>query len=721
MSIASRPIRTTAKGLVTERHGLVFDPDATVDEQNCEVLVSQIRRRRKGVAYEDSYELSSFTQTVGEVSRSADWNNVGGAASLEFLVVQVGDTLYFYDKSTTPISSGIKSFSVDLTTFTATNSVVIATTPFQGATLNGVFVVAHPGCELFYIEYDIDADTISTTEINPTIRDFEWQGDNIEDYFTGIATASASVERKYDTKNAGWIDDGLNGITNPPLSTFITARGGYPQLTHPWYSGKDANGDFDSDEFLKIFAGTTLTGNGHYVLDFFAKNREQYETGAGIELESARFSAVAAFSGRFWYSGLQSQKNGGKVLFTRVIQNDQDYNRCYQANDPTAEDISDLLDNDGGEINIPEAYGIQKLFPIGSSLMVFATNGVWRISGVDDVFRATEYSISKVSGFGIATPGSFVDAGGIPFWWSTEGIHSVDTNNTTSLAEVNITRDTIQTFWDQIDDEKKLQVSGAYDRRNRKIYWGYPSNDETVDYKLNKFLILDLVNQAWFPWTIEDQETDTNYIIGFSYFPAYGAVAQTVNVTENGVQVTEEGVDVTVTSGVEITSADSQIKLVCRDGDTGKITIGLFGDADFVDWGEVNYSSYFTLGYDDFDTLALEKTGVYVVTFLELTEDGWTEVSEGSYTPTSPSGCTMEYFWNFRNTSPSTQNVYRLRNLPVPDQEEIGTFSYPTSVVINKTHIKGIGRVLQLKFSSENGKEFRFMGYEVIFDRHEQI
>jgi hypothetical protein len=38
------------------------------------------------------------------------------------------------------------------------------------------------------------------------------------------------------------------------------------------------------------------------------------------------------------------------------------------------------------------------LFEMGQTLLVFAENGVWQIQGVDGVFKAGEFSVSRVSG-----------------------------------------------------------------------------------------------------------------------------------------------------------------------------------------------------------------------------------------------------------------------------------------------------------------------------------
>jgi hypothetical protein len=192
----------------------------------------------------------------------------------------------------------------------------------------------------------------------------------------------------------------------------------------------------------------------------------------------------------YFYAGLQSSKNSGSILFSPLIDNLGDLGLCYQINDPTSEDISDLLDTDGGRIVIPDAVNIKYLYAYGANLYIFADNGVWSINGVDNVFRATEYSIQSISSVGILSAETFVEAEGIPFWWSRFGIHALTFDQVSGLAkEENISVGTIQTFWDDISQDSKSRVTALYDRINKEIYWTYPEDGETNVNKFNKFLI----------------------------------------------------------------------------------------------------------------------------------------------------------------------------------------------------------------------------------------
>ena len=193
-----------------------------------------------------------------------------------------------------------------------------------------------------------------------------------------------------------------------------------------------------------------------------------------------------------FYAGIAASEHTGTVLFSKVVDNNNDLGKCYQQNDPTAEYLSDLLATDGGYISIPDAINIQRLYAYQSSLFVFAENGVWAITGVDGVFSASSYGINRVSSVGILNPESFVEAEGIPFWWSRFGIHTLTTDPTSGQGkEQNLTISTIQTRWDSITTEQKSKVTAIYDSISKKIYWSYPNAGETVASKLNNFLKVD--------------------------------------------------------------------------------------------------------------------------------------------------------------------------------------------------------------------------------------
>ena len=695
--LSQKVVNTFIKGLITEAGELTFPEDASIDELNCLLERDGSRRRRLAVEVEDSNVLSTFTVNNAFEFTTGIWDNVAGQAGLEFFVVQNGYTLYFYNIASEPYSGNQKSFSVNMSTFEQAGSPGAGTAKVQLAAINGDLVVVSEAINPFYITYDPQADTIGTAQITPLTRDFEWQGDTTTYSTSGTATA----ERIYDAQNAGW---GVGG--GPAIYTNA--------LTHPWYSGKDSDGNFSQTEWQKVFSGTSLTGNGHFILDFFNKVR----SGLTTETETTRFKTVAAFSGRVFYAGLTSAKNGGRILFSKQLDNITEAGRCYQQNDPTSEEISDLLDTDGGVIVIPDAYNIQKLHVFGSTLFVFAENGVWQISGVDNVFRATEYSISRITQIGLNNASTFVSVEGVPMWWSKHGIHTISFDQVSGRGqEQNLTIPTIQKFFDKIDGNAKDRCIASYDATNKRVHWFYPNNGEGVFNKKNRVLTLDISIQAFYPWEVSDSTSNTDYIIGSEYIQGFGSDFVDFDVfTSNGDDVlTAGGDDVVINKLTQLSQADSSVALMIFDASTSKMTFGFFQGTEFLDWGNANYSSYAEAGYDFLGDLVLKKNAPYIQVYLRPTETGFAGSDELGYTPVRESSLLVSSYWDFRNNTSSTpQQAYRLKYMPVVNESALNTWDYPENVVTTRLKMRGHGRSMRLRFESEQGKDFVLLGFGII-------
>ena len=706
-SLKQKVVNTFVKGLITEAGELTFPEDASIDELNCLLNRDGSRRRRLAVEVEESNVLSTFNVTTTGEFTTGRWINVAGQPGLEFLVVQNNNTLYFYNLASEPYSAGQKSFTVALTTFENAGSPGAGTSRMQVASINGDLVVVSPAIDPFYIEYDPTTDSITTTKITPRVRDFDWQGDT-EAYSTEEASPSAA--RIYDTLNAGWVGDKGSAA----LTEYQTVNSAYPPLTHPWFSGKNADGDFDEGEWQKLFAGTSLTGNGHYVLDFFNKVR----AGLPTETEASRFSTVAAYSGRIFYAGLTSSKNSGKILFSKQLDNINEAGRCSQQNDPVSEYYSDLLDTDGGVISIPDAHNIKKLHVIGSTLLIFAENGVWQISGVDNVFRATEYSISRITDIGITNTSTFVTVSDIPMWWSQHGIHTISFDPASGKGqEQNLSIPTIQKFFDSIDGNAKQRCTAAYDATNKRVHWFYPNNGTGDFNKKNRVLTLDITLQAFYPWEVSDSEGSSNYIIGAEYLQGFGSDFVDFDVFTSGGDdvVTSAGGDVVVTKLSQLAQADSSVSLMVYDAASGKMTIGFFQGEGFLDWGTADYSSYAEAGYDFLGDLVLKKNAPYIQVYLRPTETGFAGSDELGYTPVRESSLLVSSYWDFRKTTSSNpQQAYRLKYTPVVNESNLNTWDYPENVVTTRLKMRGHGRSMRLRFESEPGKDFVLLGFGII-------
>jgi len=712
-SLTQRVVNTFVKGLITEAGELTFPPDASVDELNCDLRRDGSRRRRKGAAKETNFELSSFTVADDAITTTGAWYNVGGQSGLEFLVFQNGSTLHFYNKSGIPFSANIETATVNLLTYEVAGSVGASNAKCTFTSLKGALIVVSEAINPIYIERDNVAETLTVTQIDFRVRDFDWQGDTTE---YDESKASPSDERKYDTQNAGWVAP--NGDT--ALSSYQTANSSkHPPLTHPWYAGKDATGAFDAAEWAEIYTGNSLTGNGHFILDFFSKDRATVSGISGLttETEGSRFKAVATFAGRAFYAGLNSSKNTDIILFSQLIDDFYQLGECLQQNDPTSEQISDVLDTDGGTIRIAGAVGIKVLYVIDASLYVFADNGVWRIEGIDGVFAPTAFAVKKITDVGIVSQGSFVIADGSPIWWSKNGIHTLQFDATSGRpVESNLTISTIQAYWDRIPNDSKNKLTSIFDPVNKRAYWAWPDGDETVESKVNNILVLDVPLKAFYPWYVEDETGDTDAIIGIEFFSGFGAAASTLDV------VTSAGDDVITSAGDDVvsiqnlaTTGSPAIILIIRDGATDKMTMGSFTGEDFLDWGTTNYSSFAEAGYDFMGDLLLKKTAPYITTYMRLTETAWEGNETDGYAPDKPSSMLVSAFWDFKNSSSSTaQQAYRFKSMPVVNANNLLDFDYPETVITTRMKVRGRGRSMRIKFESEQGKDFVLLGYSVL-------
>lgn len=699
-------VNTFIKGLITEAGELTFPENASISELNCDLRRDGSRRRRLGAELEDSYSLSSFVMSDASIVTTGKWENVGGQSGLEFLVLQVGDKLYFYHKSTLPYSSHEETSSVSLASYAVSGGVGAGNAKCQFASINGALVVVSPAINPIYIKRNNTTGVLTVTSITFLTRDFEWLGDKTT-YKTNSASASAS--RQYDTFNAGW--------TTAARTTYAS----WPALTHPWFAGKDSTGAFSAAEWNKIYGGTSLLGNGRYILNFFSKDRATASGVAGIatEVETTRFQTVAAFAGRVFYAGLGGEENSGVILFSKSIDNIKELGDCYQQNDPTSEQISDLLDTDGGLIKIPNAVNIKKLFARGPDLFVFAENGLWRISGVDGIFRATDYSVNFISSIGIHSADSFIEAEGLPFWWSLNGIHTLQADQSVGIEqEQNLSISTIQSFLDKVSTEAKSKVIGTYDKTNKKIYWAYPDFAQQKASKYHNILILDIPLQAFYPWRVSDGYD----VVGLTFYSGFGSDVLALDVYQ-GVNNVYQGTDNVVSlQQSDFVTGDPAVVLIVRDLSTNKISMGGFTDSGFYDWGSVSYSAYAETGFEFMGDAMLDKTAPYIEVYMRSTETGW-QGSEGSgYELIRPSSLFVSPYWDFSKT-PSTQaqQAYRFGTVPVVDPTDLTKTNIPSTVINTRLKLRGRGKSVRLRFEGEDGKDFVLLGWGLLGGKNGRI
>lgn len=409
-------------------------------------------------------------------------------------------------------------------------------------------------------------------------------------------------------------------------------------------------------------------------------------TPTGLVVEF-RPKAGAFFAGRSWFAGIDLARLTGRVYFSQVIESDAQYGKCYQIADPTDERLSDLGPADGGVIVIPEASNVLKLVPYNSSLLVFASNGVWEIGPGDlGYFAATSYSVRKVTDSGTVSAGSVILMDNLPVYWGVTDIYGIAPNPQTGFLEVsNLSQQTINTFYNAIPLDTRRLSTGVYDDLSKRIVWLYGSATSLNEYSYDRALVYDLRMRAFVPMAFAYESE--NYLAGVALLKEAGEV--------------------------------SKVKYL------GYVNNRLvFGETsnydDYTDFGLAEPECFLVTGYDSLRSPASFKYAPVVWVFSGKTEQGYTE----SLDPIRPSSTIMQARWEWADSASAgrwgrEQEVYRHSRTYVPEDSS-DTFDDGVPVVVTKNKLRGKGRVLQLKFTAGAGKDSHLLGWKTNYYRIEK-
>ena len=556
-------INSWNKGLITEASPINFPEGASLDEENFVLDRDGSRRRRFGMDYEDGYGHAHFAESATAAFMAVSnflWENVDENPDVNYLVHQFGNRLYFFNADTSAVSANLL-FGGPLT-LTATT-----VARFSMATIQGNLIVV-TGDQNIRIVAKEGTDTLTLTQSRLKVRDF-WGVDDglpVDERPSATATISCTIGARhhYNLYNQGWpplffcATEGTanptemnNGTNAEPVSHTYSILGQFPSNADIIYtamtfftSGRKAYFPY---ALQNIHSGNTPAPRGHYIIDLFDRSggrsaaytqdiasgfnrRENYTGFIPVDQSTGGIRATAAYAGRIWYACTSGEIGGDSrsphvgtfVLFSRLVDSTENLSQCYQEADPTAEDISDLIDTDGGYLPFPDAVDIKALVPFKSSLLVFADNGVWEIAGGDRGFTATEYQSKFLTNNGALNSACIVVAGDSVMYWSRNGIYAVGVGQTGVVEVQSITESTIQTLYNDIPYNSKLWATGHYDDVEYRVRWLYQATYNAFQvYWYDTELILDLSIPAFSKFTIKNMRTavDTPHITGYISVP----------------------------------------------------------------------------------------------------------------------------------------------------------------------------------------------------------
>lgn len=415
-------------------------------------------------------------------------------------------------------------------------------------------------------------------------------------------------------------------------------------------------------------------------------------TGAVVDF---RPKAGAFFAGRTWYAGIDTARLGGRIYFSQVIENDDQYGKCYQVADPTDERISDLVPSDGGVVIIPEATNVLRLVPYSHSLLVYASNGVWEIGPGDlGYFSANSYSVRKVTDSGAVSPGSCILIDNLPVYWGLTDIYALTQNPQTGYLQAqNLSQATINTFYNAIPQTNRTEVVGVYDDLLKRAIWLY-RDASVVTNTYDSGLIYDARLQAFTPMAYAYD--DDGYLADVFVLKEAGEVSKIKYV----------GV-LTALSDDEVPVLETTINI----GETNNTTT-------YTDFAISEPECFMITGYDSLRDPGTMQEAVKIQVFSKKTEEGYGIAP--SYEPIRPSSTQMRARWDWADSTNASkwgayQEVYRHRRTYIPSDPTTDEFEDGVPLVVTKNNIRGRGRVLQLEFRAGTAKDSWIQGWKTNF------
>lgn len=387
-------------------------------------------------------------------------------------------------------------------------------------------------------------------------------------------------------------------------------------------------------------------------------------------------ACTSAF-GRFFYAV------DSFVYYSQVLISPNDTGRCYQSNDPTSSEMPDLLDTDGGVLELEDSRNIKAMKAFRSGVIVFAGNGVWYISNSEGGFTATAYNVQKISDRGIESTKSIVEGQNVVYYFANNGIMALTANEFNNLQVTDISEERMRSYF--LANYAGKRMEGIYDEGQKQCIWWTPEIG-------GEGLVFDTRLGAFYPQ--KSASTDTYLKSPFSienavYYPSAVLAGDTLSVDYN---------------------------------------FSNTRNRQFKDFGE-DQTAFLISGFETLGKFANKKSINQAKVYFRKTETEITAYTDNTYVYDYPSSCLFQARWDFDNTSafgkfmgvlPSggkgkEMQLYKpMQRGFIPDAYPY-TFDTGESLISKKFNIRGNGDSVQFVFRTEAEKDLQLLGYSVNF------
>lgn len=785
MGRTSAPVEVVAfvRGLITEVSPLTFPEGASLAEDNFVLSRDGSRQRRLGMDLESNQSIQTDVAAAfdGLAITEYTWDNAGGVPDKKLTVVQVGPSLYFFDQDVSPLVDGYIT-SIELKDG---DSAIDATAKASYAVVDGILFVASGVGSIAVLEYngttvEVDYKRLLTRDFfgvsaygkvrgNQPIVSLR-EGNNVD-----LRPVDLDSGHLYNLRNQGWGLPRMRASSGTQLQDPVryfyvnstNQRRGqvYPSNTDTvisaLYSAPEESSNrtalrFHPEDLVANPLGTTTAPMGSFIIDVLNRGQSRtlvyealMERYKDLELDlpdvlpgdvtPGGASVVGSFAGRVWYGGFESEvingdeyspRLGSYIFFSKLVSDTTDAVECYQEGDPTSEDNNELIATDGGFIRLDGAYGIKSFLAMARSMLVFAENGVWEIRGGDDSgFTAEAYDVRKVTDRGCIAGKSVVSANNSALYWAADGIYVVSLDQLGTYQASNMTRNTIQSFYDSISNLDKLDANGEYDESDKKVKWVYGPN--LMSTSPTKELVFDTSIQAFSTNTINTIENGFPRLIAPTEVRPFGLKDTSIEVYF-GNELVMNFNDVVEIVGKVRTAGQVNTRYLCVTSDNPvSFSFSEYKDEDFLDWKTtdgvgVDAAAYLVTGYNGGGDFQRSKQVTYITTHFRRTETGFEYDDDGeTIIPINPSSCLLQAHWDWMDSPNSNRwsrpyQAYRRKRLWMPPDV---TDDYDDGVVVvsTKNKLRGKGKVLSLKFSTEPGKDLNILGWSLVMGANTNV
>lgn len=390
---------------------------------------------------------------------------------------------------------------------------------------------------------------------------------------------------------------------------------------------------------------------------------------------------------------------GSTIYFSQVLEGENVafLASCYQKNDPTAEQLNDLLATDGGTLTIEEASQPHYIEPIDGGVIIFYGNGVWTLTTPEGGFNPINFSVNKITNEGATGCNVVVRVGDAFYYWSHSSVNIISRNEFGKLQPQSISEDSIETFYNAIPLGSKTYASGFYNSKTGDIEWYYrstaPSESDTTDelrWAHDKGLFHNVRTGGWFPQSYPSSLLESDQGESLLY----------------GLDLSIIRTDAIwyVSLGLQVGggSATYTIKTGQRDG------------TDFQDFGTGFDTAYIETGYEALQKPSNTKSAPYTTLHFLQTEDNWISDGGSGLILDKQSGCQVRAKWDWNDSSANgrwspAQQGYRFRRQYTP--AAAGPFDSGEKIISPKVKILGRGKALSLRLEQEAGKDMQLLGW----------